>query len=267
MHKQGVSENRFYPMAKVNEIFRTSDEHGNIIIYELNKFRMMTFDSSSEQSKIRIGDPMFLDHEYIQAMLLPLLHINPKHVTLLGLGGGSLASCLYYVYFDVKLVAVEWRKAVIDIAYDYFYLPRDERLEVNHNEAGSWMEYSEDQSTDLILSDLFHALGVNEIQLENNFFENCHRTLRDTGWLVLNYHVKPKAESSALNHLCQLFPAIFTLQVNSGNWVLLASKQELTLQAMMTPTPNNNLPIMLASNLRLLQGRLLKVSTNNWKKT
>jgi len=267
MHKHNSSEKYFHPMTNRNEIFRTSDEHGNIIVYEFNKFRLMTFDSMCEQSKVRMGDPMYLDHEYIQAMLLPLLHLTPKHVTLLGLGGGSLASCLYYVFYDAKLLVVEWRQAVIDVAYDYFDLPRDERLEVRHREAKSWIERAENKSTDLVLSDLYHASDPHEIQFEKEFFENCHRILRDKGWLALNYHKMPTAESPAINHLCHYFPSVFMLHVNTDNWVVVACKQEITLQAMMAVAPNNNLPASLSSNLRLLQGRLLKVSVNNRKNT
>jgi spermidine synthase len=253
-------------MVKGNEIFKTTDEQGTIIVYEFNKFRLMTFDSSWEQSKVRMGDPLYLDHEYGQAMLLPLLHITPSHVTLLGLGGGSLASCLYYVFYDAKLLVVEGRQAVIDIAYDYFDLPKDKRLEVKHREAKSWLEQAPDNSTDFILSDLYHATEVNEIQLEKDFIENCYRVLRNNGWLTLNYHRMPTAESCTINYLCQSFPAVFMLHVNTDNWVVVASKQEVSLQAMMSATPNNNLPLSLLSSLRLLQGRLLKINRNSGKK-
>jgi len=249
-------------MVNRNEIFRTADEHGTIIVYEFKKFRIMTFDSLCEQSKVCIGNPLHLDHEYMQAMLLPLLQITPKHVTMLGLGAGSMVSCLYYAYSDTKLLAVEWRQAVIDIAYQYFDLPVDKRLDVKHRNAMSWLEHAPDNSTDLILSDLYHASEVNEIQLDKVFFDHCHRVLCDQGWLSLNYHKMPSAESLAINHLCQLFPAVFMLHVNTDNWIVLACKQDISLQTMMLVTPGMMLPASLLSNLRLLQGRLLKVNRN-----
>ena len=253
-------------MVNQNEIFRTADEYGNIIVYEFKKFRLMTFDSLCEQSKVRIDDPLYLDHEYIQAMLLPLLQINPQHVTILGLGAGSLANFLYHVYFDTTLIAIEWRKAVINIAYQYFDLPRDSRLDVKNRDALSWLEDAADKSTDLVLSDLYHATCVNEVQLEKNFFEHCHRILTDNGWLSLNYHTMPSAESLAINHLCKLFPTVFMLQLNTNNWVVVAGKQELTLAAMMAAEPNLFLPVTLSSNLRLMQGRLFKVNRKSKSK-
>lgn len=253
-------------MTKNNEIFRTSDEQGSIVVYELKKFRILTFDSISEQSKVRMGDPFCLDHEYIQAMLLPLLHMKPKHVTLLGLGGGALASCLYYMFYDVKLVAIEWREAVINIAYDYFDLPKDDRLEVKNIEALSWMKKLPEKSTDLILSDLYHAAGMNSIQAEKPFFEYCQSALRDWGWLVLNYHVIPTANPSVMDDLCDCFPSVFMLSVNTENWIVIASKQEITLSSMMSTPANNHVPKSLASSLKLLQGRLLKVNKSGVKR-
>lgn len=253
-------EKYFYPMVNRNEIFRTADEQGTIIVYEFKTFRIMTFDSLFEQSKASIGNPLYIDHEYIQAMLLPLLHMNPKHATLLGLGGGCLASCLYCVFQDVQLVAVEWREAIIDIAYNYFDLPRDERLQVKHQDAAVWLDNAPDNSSDMIFSDLYHALTMNELQLEKEFFENCHRVLTDHGWLALNFHKLPSADSLAMNNLCQLFPSVFMLHVNTDNWVLIACKQEMPLSVMMAAPPNNYLPASLASTLESLQPRLLKVN-------
>jgi spermidine synthase len=252
-------------MINHNEIFRCNDEHGTIIVYEYKKFRIMTFDSPFEQSKACMGNPLYIDHEYMQAMLLPLLQVTPAHVTILGLGAGTAASCLYYAYLDTRVVAVEWRQAVIDIAYRYFDLPEDNRLEVRHCDAMSWLEQCADQSTDLLLSDLYHAYAMNDIQFDKTFFDHCHRVLSSEGWLTLNYHKMPSAESLTVNHLCQLFPSVFMVRVNTDNWVVVASKQETTLQAMSLMPLNNILPASLVSHLEQLQVRLVKVNRKKKK--
>ena len=70
----------------------------------------------------------------------------------------------------------------------------------------------------------------------------------------------PTAESLAINHLSQFFPSLFMLHLNTNNWVVLAGKEEVTLQAMLSAEPNIKLPASLSSRLHMLQGRLLKVN-------
>jgi len=145
--------------------------------------------------------------------------------------------------------------------------PKDKRLEVKLRDAKLWLEQAPDGFTDFILSDLYHASEVNEVQLEKEFIENCYRVLRPNGWLTLNYHKMPTAESLTINQLCHFFPSVFMLNVNTDNWVVVASKQEVSLQAVMSVKPNMTLPAPLLSSLKLLQGRLLKVNRNRKTKS
>ena len=253
---------------QAQELFRMSDAEGGIAVYEYKKFRTLVFDDSHlEQSKVRIGDPLYLDHEYLQAMLLPILQINPAHVALLGLGAGSLASCLYYIFYDARVTAIEWRGSVIDIAYRFFDLPKDDRLKVVEQDAMDWLQQAPDQSIDLILSDLYHADKMHEIQKQRQFFEQAQRVLTHKGWIAINYCEFPAANSPIILNICRSFPSIFMLHLNSGNWVLLATSQEISLPAMMAMPPNKSIPNGVLNTLKLLQGRLLKVSASREKKT
>lgn len=255
MHNRAILEKFFPPLVRKNEIFRTQDEQGSIIVYEHRNFRILTFDSICEQSKIRIDDPFCIEHEYARAMLLPLLQASPARATLLGLGGGSLATCLFHAFPGIQILAVEWRQAVIDVAYQYFDLPQDARLVVKQGDARAWLARLPDRSSDLVLADLYHASEMHDLQLEQVFFENCRRILSEGGWLALNYHELPMADSSAMKQLHRHFPAVFLLRANTGNWVVLACTQPVMLEEMAARAVDY-LPASLLSGLRKLLGRL-----------
>jgi spermidine synthase len=218
---------RVHPLTEANAIHRTRDEQGDIVVYDIDRRRVLAFGSIFEQSSIDLDDPARLIHEYTQAMLLPLLAIEPAHVTLLGLGGGSLVHALLQALPAAQLDIVELRQAVIDVAYTHFLLPRNERVRVHCADARQYVGNGEEASTDLLLCDLYAVSEANTIQLDKAFCRRCKLLLNPDGWLVANYHQLPNIEHPAIRTLCSHFASVFLCMVSSGNWVLLASDAPL----------------------------------------
>ena len=77
------------------EIYRTQDSLGPVIVCDYDGLRILSFDSHFEQSAMRMDNPFELVHDYTQVMLLVFLFREARHVTLLGLGGGSLLRVLH----------------------------------------------------------------------------------------------------------------------------------------------------------------------------
>ena len=124
-------------LSDANIVYRTRDEYGDIVVHDTERGRVLSFGGISEQSRIELDDPARLVYEYTQAMLLPLLAINPAQVTLLGLGGGGLVHSLVHALPDANIDIVELRQAVIDVAYSHFFLPRSERVRALPDSASS----------------------------------------------------------------------------------------------------------------------------------
>ena len=206
------------------EIYRTEDEYGEITVLEYRGERVLTFDTMYEQSRVAVPATYLLIHDYTQAMLLALIFTKPTHVTLLGLGGGSLASCIYYFYPDITLQAVELRQAVIDIAYTYFRLPHSERLRVINEDAHRYLLKSSPTSTDIIFSDLYYAYEMSPLQRQEDFIKLCWCALTAEGWLVINYHRPPSTNIQLMECVKSIFPNVYTCTVSGDNTILFCGK-------------------------------------------
>ena len=112
-------------------INRTQDEYGTIEVIEEGGLCSLHFGSRPKQSSMFLHDPWRLALSYTRAMTAALLfNPQPQRALLVGLGGGSLAKFLLHHFPDCQIDVVELRKEVVNLAYDYFQLPLDNRLNV-----------------------------------------------------------------------------------------------------------------------------------------
>ncbi|WP_250656296.1 spermidine synthase [Alkalimarinus coralli] len=207
------------------EIYRTFDEHGPIQVFDDGNKRYLGFGSGDEQSCLMKTEPQLLLHEYARSMMLVLLFHTPKNVTFLGLGGGSLVSSIYHHFPSTYLQVIELRQAVVDTAYRFFQLPRDERVDIQVKDAGRYLRKAKPGSSDLIFCDLYGPEGLDEQQLEPAFIERCHDLLSDDGWLVLNCWQNHRGEAEGLRSIMDWFPETKVCTVPGGNWTILAGKR------------------------------------------
>lgn len=190
------------------ELYRTEDSDGSIVVTQRGNRRLLSFGSRLEQSSVLMDKPYYLIHEYTQIMLLGLLFVDARHMTLLGLGGGGLVHCLSHFFPQSTIRVVEIRQAVIDIAYQWFDLPRLDNLQVVSDDAMHYVSSLEQGSTDIIFSDLYQAEGMAACQAQQAFIEASHDALSESGCLVINFHDKPDAGSVLMDTMERLFSAI-----------------------------------------------------------
>ena len=152
---------------------------------------------------------------------------------LLGLGGGGLAHCLSHYYPEAMIRVVEIRRAVIDIAYDWFDLPRHNRLQVINDDAAHYVSRITPGSIDIVFSDLYQAEGMAACQAQQVFIEACYRALSDSGCLVLNFHDRPDTGSQLMKTIETLFTEIIVYDhdesVGKQNAIMFCCKQRVAL--------------------------------------
>jgi hypothetical protein len=213
--------------ARAKEVYRTLDAFGPVVVREYEGLRILSFDSLFEQSAMRLDNPLALVHDYTQVMLLVLLFKEPKHVTLLGLGGGSLLRVLHKHCTTTIFQVVELRESVIRIALGHFAVPSDERI-VMHNRNGiHYIKAVPRDSTDILFADMYHAYSMEEFQSTTGFLEQSWRLLSADGWLVINFHQLPEFDSPYVQKMCALFAEVVCCGTNGGNYVVMCSKQSL----------------------------------------
>lgn len=204
-------------------IYNARDDYGNILVLDDLEYRILNFDSPFEQSRMKLSAPFSLTLKYTQLMALVLAYIQPRHIMLLGLGGGSLLRTLHHVLPQCQFSVIELREKVYLVAKEYFDIPLDGRVKITINDAIKEISSAEANGSDIIFSDLYDAYKMEVRQSLNNFLKKCYRALSSGGWLVINFHELPKADDLFFKHLQQLFPTVIVGSC-SGNYILFACK-------------------------------------------
>ena len=186
-----------------NIVFRCRDEWGLLSVHETAGRRYLSFGNEIEQSCIEMSRPACLCYAYTQAMMLGcLFQPAPRHVLVLGLGAGSLVQALLSVYPACRVTAVEQRPRVVELARDWFDLPRDKRLKVAVCDASDYLLKAR-RPADLILADLFIDEGMDDLQAQQGFLTACRTVLKPGGLLIVNYWLGHPLTSMAMNQTLQ----------------------------------------------------------------
>ncbi|HEY6528861.1 MAG TPA: methyltransferase domain-containing protein [Cellvibrionaceae bacterium] len=205
-------------------IHSTCDHLGNLLVIDYRDYRVLTFDSDYTQSGYSLAKPYAVTHEYIRIMMLVLGLTTPRHVTLLGLGGGSLLRSMHHHLNVCDFNVVELRAKVIEIAQIYFDLPEGDRVKYTCADANQHLDQAPSKSSDIIFSDLFDAYFMSPVQVKPVFVEQCYRVLGDRGWLVINFHHLPLSRSAFFTALTAHFQKIFVFSGAADNHIVFAKK-------------------------------------------
>src|SRR5512147_1874810 len=110
------------------------DEYGEIFVADNNGVRSLYFGGGILQSSILLEQPGSILEDYNQSIMSCLLFQEaPRSCLLIGLGGCSLLHFLLRSFPGASVDVVEIRQQVIDLAYEYFLLPKwNPRLKIFH---------------------------------------------------------------------------------------------------------------------------------------
>ncbi|MCW8445538.1 spermine synthase [Fluoribacter gormanii] len=205
-------------------IYRTHDSWGDIFVIDRGNIRALNFDPVYDQTGIYIQYPHIPVHEYTRVMLLVLAFVNPSHITLLGLGGGSLIHCLHFLLPECPLFCIELRQKVYDVATNFFQLPESQNIEILIADAQVAIKFQKSNNTQVIFADMYLDYGMDSFQIQQQFIEQAYRVLDDTGWLVINFHELPELNSPFILSMRDYFAELFICPTVSDNYILFASK-------------------------------------------
>jgi spermidine synthase len=166
---------------------RRSPGHAPVEISERNEVRFLHLGGPAVQSAMRIKEPFALDLEYTRAMMAFLLfQREAKAVTLIGLGGGSIAKYIHRHLPASHLTALEINPEVVAAARAYFMLPPDdERLAVITGDGAAFV-YANPDSQDVLLVDGYDAKRIVDALASPEFYRACKEMLRAGGVAVFN---------------------------------------------------------------------------------
>ncbi|KVU17441.1 spermidine synthase [Burkholderia ubonensis] len=165
------------------------------------------FDHFATQSFMSLRHPDKLTLDYTCAMMgFLLVQPAPKHICMIGLGGGSLAKFCYRNLPEAAIDAVEISPEVIALR-DVFRIPEDDaRFKVVCADGADYVML-EDVRTDVILLDAFVTEGIASRCADIAFFDACRERLTDAGVLVINFTDDDPALPLHLERLKAVFGA------------------------------------------------------------
>jgi spermidine synthase len=148
--------------------------------------RRMHFTNDATQSAMLLDDPDALISQYTRKMMAFLLfNPDPKHIVIIGLGGGSLPKFCYRHLPQSRITVVEIDADVIALRDEFCVPEDDERFRVVHDDGARYVEQLA-EPVDALLVDAFDAEGIALSLARSGFYECAARRLSNDGMLVMN---------------------------------------------------------------------------------
>ncbi len=220
--------------------------HHLVRVTDNNGVRLLKFERN-HQSSMRLDDPFETDIDYV-AYLHLVMAVRPDalRTLVIGLGGGSLVKRMWRDYAPMHVDAVELDPAVVDLAYDYFMLPDDDRIVVYAEDGRDFLRLT-DATYDIIVIDAFDDDHIPRHLMTEEFLRECRDRLSADGVIAYNLigavygpHSKPfRSLHRTANNVWRTvwtFPLGIADDIldDTRNIVLLASDIELTEDELLT---------------------------------
>lgn len=176
----------FFTLERIEKT-RALAQDGKPFIFDDGDMRTLHFNEQVVQSAMRLSAPDELVIPYTQAMAgFVSLYPAPKHILMIGLGGGSFAKYCYRHFPSARITVLESNADVLALR-DQFMIPADDaRLQVLHVDAIAHLENLAFASVDVIMLDGFDVDGAPAALRSPEFFLNCKMVLDDKGVLIVN---------------------------------------------------------------------------------
>jgi spermidine synthase len=189
--------------------------------------RTLEFTPGDIQSEMRLSRPTALVLRYTRAMMcFVLLRPCPRHIVMVGLGGGSLVKFCHRYFPDARITVLEQRLDVIALRDQFAVPPDDERLAVLHCDGAAWLAGAAPGSIDVVLVDGFDAEGLSPTLSSAAFYADCRKALAPGGVLVANLFTYDPDYVTAVQRLRHAFGgALCWLSGIAGNNAILFAQR------------------------------------------
>lgn len=175
-------------------------------ISERGNIRSLHLGSDTVQSSMNMDSPAELVLSYSRAMMAWLLFAGEvRHITQIGLGGGSFARWIDAYLPDVLQTAVEINPQVISVARILFELPFEGRqFEIIEADGAEYIKTLRG-GTDVLLVDGFDGEQIIDALVAEPFFADCRTALSKQGIFVSNWWSGDKRYPVFLQRLTRVF--------------------------------------------------------------
>lgn len=191
--------------------------------------RALHFSEAEIQSRMSVLNPDALDLEYTRLMMgFLLFNAAPARISMVGLGGGSLAKFCHRHIGSAHIDVVEIDAAVIALRDDFMIPPDSARFEVVLGDGARYVGERVD-STDVLLVDGFGIGGIPDVLCSQAFYADCHAALTVQGIMVANFHLNHPDHETYLDRVRASFGSSMfeVIDDDMTNSVVFACKGDL----------------------------------------
>ena len=168
--------------------------------------RTLEFTPGDIQSEMRLSRPHALVLAYARAMMCFALFVpRPRHIVMVGLGGGSMARFCHRHFPAARITVLELRADVIALRDQFLVPPDDARFRVVHADAAAWMKTGSGGLADVIVVDGFDEAGLPPALSCPAFYSDCRRRLAPGGVLAANVFTYDARHDAVLDALAAAF--------------------------------------------------------------
>lgn len=193
--------------------------------------RFLHFDLEKVQSLMDCDDPDALCLRYTRKMMTFLLfNPRPRHILMLGLGGGSLAKFCYRHLPSATITVVEIDPHVVALRDEFRVPADDERFRIVPGDGIRYMALRGPRM-DVILIDAYDAQGPAPGLTAAQFYLNARRRLSLNGVLVMNIDGDVYVRAGLFARIRSAFgQRVIALPVrDDGNLIVLAFRTDAAL--------------------------------------
>lgn len=174
---------------------------GPPLVRTTGRRRTLEFSPGDIQSEMLLSRPTALVLDYTRAMMAFTLFVRrPRHIVMVGLGGGSLLKFCHRHFPEARITVLEIRADVIALRDQFCVPPDDARLRILHLDAVDYLACTAERA-DVILVDGFDSSGLPPALSSAAFYASCRRVLRPGGVLVANIFTYDPDYVTALQRL------------------------------------------------------------------
>ena len=201
--------------------------NGNPYIQEEDGLLALHFDKLSVQSEMWLDAPDELVLGYTRALMSFMLFApNPKHIAMVGLGGGSLAKYCYRNLPQSDILVIEINSGVIALRNEFAIPPDNERFHVMLADGADYVSDAP-SPVDVLIVDGFDATGHAPQLGTQQFYDNCFSMLNENGILAVNLWFEYANYKEYVSRICNSFAnriVIVDVEGGSANKIILAVK-------------------------------------------
>jgi len=186
--------------------------YGKPFVIDDGRTRRLYFGLAYVQSEMSIGQPYELNFEYTRIMMgFLLFQPRPRHIVIVGLGGGSLTRFCHRSVPRARITSIEIDPGVIAFGDIFLLPPADARTELVQADAVDYFQGTSDRP-DVVLLDACDIQGLAPALCDAAVLGSIHDRLRSRGVLVINLVGSAGALREMLAHAATVFQGRLIVQ-------------------------------------------------------